>query len=139
MSLNQIRARIGIFLLVAHATMMALLLFFYFFGGFTFPEFMDSIGLIGPIFAAFTTIIVRWYLKNSHTIDNSEAVSRPYIFITIGLPSFFVSFIILLIWAKAYNFGIESFANFKTILALGETGFAVSLGFLVESLFTENN
>jgi hypothetical protein len=59
-----------------------------------------------------------------------------FIFLSLFVPIVFVLVLVAIIVLRAYNAGISSFEQFKTMLALVEGVFAVYLGPIVQSLFS---
>ncbi len=140
MTERQVRTRVGIFLVVSHIAILLLLVLLSLADGFTPPELTTSIALIVPVFAGSTTAIVKSFVDNRKQVaDQSPAMDRPFVVIAFLLPGVFVGFLVLIIVLKAFNWGIADFEHFKGFLALGETGFAVYLGYVIQSLFAGKN
>ncbi len=137
MTRHQARTLLGVGLVCAHILMLGLLLVFYLLSGFTFQEMTTTMQLIGPVFVAYVTVVLRWFLASGRRRGSGRKASGTYLFFTLVPPCSFVLFLLVLIWAKAVNW-LEDFSVFKALLALGETTFAAYLGVLMESLFNES-
>ncbi len=140
MTERQVRTRVGIFLVVSHVAILLLLVLLSLAGGFTWPELTTSIALIVPVFVGSTTAIVKSFIDNRKQVENqSPAMHGAFVVIAFLLPGVFVGFLGLIIMLKAFNWGIADFEHFKGLLALGETGFAVYPGYVIQSLFAGKN
>ena len=140
MTERQVRTRVGIFLVVSHIAILLLLVLLSLADGFTPPELTTSIALIVPVFAGSTPVIVKSFIDNRKQVaDQSPAMDRPFVVIAFLLPGVFVGFLVLIIVLKAFNWGIADFEHFKGFLVFGETGFAVYMGYVIQSLFAGKN
>lgn len=132
----QLRNRVGIFLIISHFGIMLSVIGIYLAGGFLFDEMTTTIALMAPFFASYTTVIVRFVIKNKYqTQAKSKDISGMFVFIGFLLPCLFIAAILAAIVLKALNAGFSSFEEFKTVIAIFETVFAVYVGQVVFSLF----
>lgn len=135
----QLKNVIGLFLVIGHFAIILLLLLLYFSGGFLFEEMTTTLSLISPMLASYTTVVIRHILMHKRPSARGRTpVSFPFILITFMLPSLFLFFIGGLVLFKAHNIAFETFEQFKTLLAAGETIFGVYIGHVVASLFEEH-
>src|SRR5215208_5493788 len=75
MSEEKLQSFIGIFLVLSHFIVLFLVLIFTIFDRFTKPEMFTAVGLILPLFAAYTTAIVRQLMSLSReNIQASESL-----------------------------------------------------------------
>lgn len=132
----QLRNRVGIFLIISHFCVILTVIGLYLAGGFLFDEMTTTIALMMPFFASFTTVIVKFVIKNKYqTRGKSKNISGMFAFIGFLLPCLFIAVILAAIVLKALNVGFSSFEEFKTVVTIFETVFAVYVGQVVFSLF----
>lgn len=138
MTARTIQAIVGVIFIVSHFAVLILVAVFYIARGFTFEEMTTTMSIIGPVFAGYTLIIVRAiFAERAQRKTVPEEKERfLFIFLALFVPVVFVSVLVAIIYLRAYNVGISSFEQFKTILALIEGVFAVYLGPIVQSLFS---
>lgn len=135
----QLKNWVGLFLVLGHFAIIFLLVSLYFGGGFLFEELTTTLSLISPMLASYTTVVIRHILVHKKRFARGrQSVSAPFIFITFMVPSIFFLFMAGLVLLKAYNIGFETFEQFKTLLAAGETIFGVYIGHVVSSLFEDS-
>ena len=100
-------------------------------GRFTTPELFSSIGIIGPLFAAYTTVAVRRMLGEV-PFAQVQPISLERAVISLTIPSAFVVFVIASIVWKA--FGSLTFDDFLKLVGLVQTTLGVYIGYIVESI-----
>ena len=132
---DQVRTGVAALLVAGHLLVFALVIVFYYRDGITFDQAKTTIGLIGPLFLAYTVVALRWLLPRRRRSAKPVTVDLVYLLFAAALPIGFLVYIVTLIIALAYPGGIDDFQVFTDLLALGEGVFAVYLGILVESLF----
>ena len=135
MDKDRVRTGVAALLVAGHLLVFALVIVFYYRGGFSFDQAKTTIGLIGPLFLAYTVAALRWLLPRRRRSAKPVAVDLAYLGFALLLPVGFLVYIIALVVAQAYHLGIDDFQGFTDLLALGEGVFAVYLGILMESLF----
>jgi hypothetical protein len=138
MTARTIQAIVGVIFIVSHFAVLILVAAFYIARGFTFEEMTTTISIVAPVFAGYTLIIVRAIMAER---TQSDAIPKPkerflFVFLSLFVPLVFVSVLVAIICLRAYNVGISSFEQFKTMLALVEGVFAVYLGPIIQSLFS---
>jgi len=117
---------------------LVLIVTFYFIGGFQFEEMTTAVALITPMFASFTTVIVKQVIaERSKRVVASPAVNGAFVFLSFFFPALFVAYLGVITFLKAFNVKIENVEQFKGLLAVGETGFAVYIGMFIGSLFQQ--
>jgi hypothetical protein len=133
---NELKIKIGFFLIISHLVILIpLIIFFYIFGNFTFEEMTTSIALIIPMFSAYLTLIINFIIENRKKMGiESDSVTKEFVFLSFLLPSLFVLYIFLITILTAFG-KIKSFAYYKAMLAMGETVFGIYAGYVLKSLF----
>lgn len=138
MTESKTRTALGLFLVVSHFAVLVLIITLHFFGGFTFDEMTTAVAIITPMFASFTTVIVSQVIaERTQFRAASKQVSMAFVFLSFFFPVLLVAYLVAIILLRAFNVAIENFENFKGLLALGETAFAVYIGQFVKSLFKQ--
>jgi len=138
MTEEQLKTRIGLFLIVSHLVIIIpLVIVLYLYGGFLFEEMTTAIALIVPMFSAYLAAIINYIISNKKKkrAKKSEDISNEFIFIAFLLPSLFIIFLISIILLKAFNIGFSTFEQFKIMLTLGESAFGIYAGYILKSLF----
>jgi hypothetical protein len=121
---------------VCHLLLFFLLFFFYVRGGFLSGEMMTSLGLMAPMFASFVAIVVDELTDSSPVASASVAKMRgAFVFMSWLFLLAYAGFMVTIIVLKAYNIGIDSFDDFKLMIAAGETFCGVYLARFVKTLF----
>jgi hypothetical protein len=108
----------------------------YFWGGFLFDEMITTVYLIVPMFAVYTSAILKYFIARKHIMGTrGREVNKAYVAITFSIPSIFVLFLTILVILKAFNIGLSNFEKFKTMLVLCESIFGVYIGLVLSDLF----
>lgn len=136
MTTRSIQAIVGVIFIVSHFAVLILVAGFYIARGFTFEEMTTTISIIAPVFAGYTMIIVRAIMAERKSEPSQSREGFLFAFLSLFVPIVFVVVLVSIICLRAYNVGISSFEQFKTMLALIEGIFAVYLGPVVQSLFS---
>lgn len=133
-----LRNRLGIFLIIAHFGILLMIIVFWLLGGFLVEEMTTSVAIIAPFFAAYTTAILRYIIKEKHRIAaRGRAVTPVFTFMAFMIPSLFIVVVSGAVVMKGFNVGLRSFEDFKILLATAETIFGVYVGQLIFSLFDQ--
>jgi hypothetical protein len=139
MTERQVQTTVGVLFIISHFAILVLVAAFYIARGFTFEEMTTTISIVAPVFAGYTLIIVRAIIADRNN-TSSGAHDKPsaglFVFLSLFVPIVFVTLLAAIIVLRAYNLGITSFEQFKTMLALIEGTFAVYLGPIVQALFS---
>lgn len=138
MEKNKFKNIIGLVLIVSHFLVIVLTIIYFFLGGFKFSELTTTISLIIPIYATYTSYIIKDIVKHSGESKHKKKTynyNKVYIFITLFVISLFNLFLISIISLKAFNIGFQDYDQFKILLALTETIFGVYVGQLIAKLF----
>jgi hypothetical protein len=137
---ERLKTTLGLYIVVAHFAIILLIVAFWFSDYFLFEEMTTALALIIPMFATYTTVIIRNIIDEMHpTQRESKEVTVAFTFISFFIPSLFTFFIAALIILKALNIGFDSFEQFKILLGLAETIFALYVGQIISKLFNKRN
>jgi len=133
-----VRQTIGVSLVLAHLIVMGLLFVLFVLNGFTFDELTTAIAIISPMFAVYTTGIVR-YIIDSRSLPKMEEgpVRGSFVFLSFLMAFLFTAALVSMVLLKAFNMAFSNFEQFKHSLTIIEIIFAVYVGQIVGSLFKE--
>jgi hypothetical protein len=132
----RLKNTIAIFLIIGHLLSIILVVVLRIADGFLQDEMTTAIALLTPMFAVYTTAVIAHLIDTRHTIaDTSPVVTGVFVFLATLLPFLFVLSIICLILLKGFNIAFSNFEEFKTILAIIGTMFALYLGAVIRSLY----
>jgi hypothetical protein len=134
MTQTAFKNRLGITLVMTHFAIILYTLGCYFAHGFHFDELTTSISLMAPLFASYTTVIIRDMLQETIVVNDRPANSA-LVFITFFLVSAFGIYLFVLVSVKAFNLGFGEFDQFKILLAISETVFGVYIGQIISSTY----
>jgi len=131
-----LRERLAIGWIVAHAFIVAnLLVMTYAVGGMSPRELTTVAGMVVPLMAANTSLIVRYFTMHQvHERDRSPRVNGVFVFISVAFPALLFLYVNAVIVLFAYQ-RIANVELFKGMIAIGEISFGVHAGSIVASLF----
>jgi hypothetical protein len=136
MTENQNRQYISRGLVVSHLLIILLVMILWGIHGFTFSEMTTTVAIIVPMFATYTTTIIRSIIATrTRAIASSVEVSKDYAFFSLLIPSIFVLCLFAATILKAFNIAFDSFDQFKIVIGLLEGIFGVYTGLFVTALF----
>jgi hypothetical protein len=134
----ELKNKLGLFLITSHFLIVVIIIVLYFFNGFLFEEMTTSVALISPVFAVYTTAIVKFFIANQTlTRRKSRKLTSSFITISFAIPSIFVIAVIAITLLKAFNIGFSSYEQYKQLFAILEAVFAIYIGYVISSLFGE--
>jgi hypothetical protein len=133
MTEGTLRFRLGIGLVVSHVAAIFALIVLTAIDRFTIDEMFNTLGVMVPLFAAYTTAIVRRIVHEVVSEDDNKPVSSGKTVVSGLFPTAFVVFVMGVILWKA--FGSLRFESLIKLLALSETLLGVYVGIVVEALF----
>ena len=133
MTTHLLRNLIGLVLVGSHFILLAIVGMLTVSNKFTVDEMFILVGILGPLFAAYTTAIIRHILRDEGSRKDSEEVGRAKLFISISLPICFVVLVVAGVFWKAY--GPLTFDNLIKLVAAAETAIGVYVGMIVANLF----
>jgi hypothetical protein len=136
MDLFTLKVAVAVFIVCAHFGILVLSFLLYLAHGFTFEEMTTIIGLIGPLFAGYTTIVLTFMSRVQGVRPKvSKSVGLSFVFTTLLSPILFTLALASCVVLKAYNIGFANFDQFKTMVGVVQTAFGVYVGQFVVSLF----
>ena len=133
MTQARFRHRLGVFLVIAHFALILFVVGLTVKDKFTFDEMFTTFGVLGPLFAAYTTAIIKSSMRDQVFPGDSKKVPPGRSFFGWFVPIVFVGFVLAVIYWKA--FGALAFDGFVKTLTVTETLFGVYVGFVVEAFF----
>jgi len=126
---------LGMFLIITHFGILLAVLGFWICGGFLFDEMVTALGLIGPLFAGYSTVVFSYITDQKRGPPPDEPVSVSY-----RVTSFLVAFLFALVvggavvlWA--YKIAFAQFEQFKVLVGILEGAFGVYVGQFIYSMF----
>src|SRR5215470_737511 len=78
MTMHAHKVRLGIFLVSIHFIVLLSVGVFWVAGGFLFDEMIAAVGLIAPLFAGYTTVIISYINDHKNTEPPPEPVTHAY-------------------------------------------------------------
>lgn len=142
MTERQLQNTLSISLILAHFTILALLIIVYLLGGLKSEELKDALSIIVPMLGALTGLAVNHVIAvktRAKMLAPSSELSGIFVFTAFFLPCVFVVTIFSVILMKALNLGVSSPQEFKTALAGLETIFGLYTGKVLGSLFEKRH
>lgn len=132
-----LKERIAFFMVTSHAGLIFLTIWFAACGGFTFNQATTTLGLIGPLFVGYTSVIVSFYVRHRHESDHvdSPTVNRGYTVLSWFFPVFLASLLLAAILGYVYGKGIEEFDNFVKAIGIIEGICGIYVGQFIYSMF----
>jgi hypothetical protein len=103
----------------------------------TWDESIGFTQVIGPLFAGFTTAIIRYFVKNpAVVVDHREAkVFFQYVVVSLLPTGMLVFLVAVIIVAYATNHSPANFEQVRSVIAGLEALFGVYVGYVLEDLF----
>lgn len=132
-----VRAWCGLGMVFAHVAVSVVLFLFYLRGGFSFSELTTSLGILSPMFMAYTGIIVPYFARNRYlrSAPSGRSLNVPFVILTFTIPALFLAGLLGATYLKAYNLAFSTFEEYKATLLVVESVIGVYLGPLVRPLF----
>jgi hypothetical protein len=134
MTVQKLRNRSACYLVGGHFLLLILLLVY---PGFAFEKSIALVAIIGPLFAGFTTLIIKYFASTSvaEMRDRSRA-APPLVFFAFLIPTCLYTAILLIVLGYAHaKLDINSFDSVKNAVGGLEALFGVYIGYLVGDLF----
>jgi len=131
---------VGLFMVFSHFATMVTIVVLHFAGGFAFNEMSTLLGLVGPLFAGYTSVIITFIINQRHQVSHqSRRVNKPYVIIAFTTPTIFVVSLFAVIFIRAYNVGLADFENFKILVAAIEAVFGIYVGQFIYGMFEKSS
>ena len=127
---------VGVLMSLGHFIVLLAVLGFWIAGGFLFEEMVTALGLIGPLFAGYTTVIFAYVIDHPEVITSpGEKISLTYRIMSLFVPLLFIGIVggAVVLWA--YKIAFTTFDQFKTLVGLLEGAFGVYVGQFIYSMF----
>ena len=127
-------------LIPSHLIVLGIAFVLYIKGGYSFEEFTTLLLIIVPLYATYTTLIIRYLTKDvppPTTTTTTTTLNPARTFFTIALPILLTIYFCTIIYLKAYNIGFDSFENFKGLLGVSEVIFGIYVGQFIQSLYDD--
>ncbi len=135
--MNETRLRnvLGLYLILTHFMLIFLVLLLWALGkGFDFHEMADTLMIVAPMFALYSTAIVRQMVSGQpRQVERAGEVDSARVFVSLFIPSVFIAALLVVIGAWFWR--TIGFQEFKGALAAVEALFGVYVGLVVSSLF----
>jgi hypothetical protein len=136
MSEYNVKLLVGGIMIAAHFLLMILIVSLYMVHGLAFTEMTTTIGLIGPLFAGYTSVIFAFVIKHKNRMDlGNERVNLAYAVTSSFVPIIFVVALFIAVICKAWNIGFSDFENFKVTIGVIQGAFGVYVGQFIYSMF----
>jgi hypothetical protein len=139
-SMHKHRLQLGIFMIASHFFILVAVIALWVFHGFLFEEMTTTLGLVGPLFAGYTTVILAYIIDHPNVlVDDGPALSTAFRVLSFSVPALFVIvvFVSILLWS--FKIGFTEFDQFKVLVGLIEGGFGVYVGQFIYALFKKPN
>lgn len=135
MKIDTIRILVGFGTIIWHFGLLVFVGVLASLGKFTTDEMFSLWGIIAPLFAAYTTVTVRYYLAlgTESSSDFTKSIPTPTAIISIFIPNFFSAIVALGIIWKAYS--SLGFGDLVQLIGIAETLLGVYVGMVVERYF----
>lgn len=139
MDFLSIKRRATLLLIGSHVLCVSWIIILYFLGGFAFEDLTTAIALLVPLFAGFTTMIVRDAVAQASPEarpEQNRQMPWAFRFLTLTFTAGFSVYLFVIVTLKGFNLGFRTFEEFKILLGVSETVFGVYVGILLPTLFT---
>lgn len=136
MTKNQVRTAVGVFFVFSHLTCLGMVFATIPLFSVSWEDAMQTAAVIAPIFAGYTTAILKYRIKRSaKVVDRSTEVTWDYalfVFLFPGVLTLAIFFLLLMSHLPNRQITIE---NGRIGMAAAETALGVYLAFFMEDLF----
>jgi len=130
------RIKLGIFMIISHFLILIEVIVFWMLHGFLFEEMTTSLGLIGPLFAGYTTVIIAYIIDHASVLkDDGSEVSLAFRMVSFMVPAMFVLVVAISVALWAFKVGFTEFNQFKVLVGLLEGAFGVYVGQFIYAMF----
>lgn len=127
---------LGWVLILAHCAIFALIVYCNLKAGYDFSKLTTTLALIVPMFAGYTSVIVKFIIQNAQQPSNGQvAVSWSMVMLSFFFAVIFVTAIIVVVLLRTWNVAFGDFDQFKWILGAIETAFAIYLSQIISSVY----
>jgi hypothetical protein len=115
---NTVRSYVGVTIVVSHFLILAGVLIAPYWSVLTWKESVGFAQVIAPLFAGFTTAIVKYFMKNpwAVTLQGKRKVSFPYVVVSFLPTIAFVVLLTVIVIAYASNHSPADFEQTRTAI-----------------------
>lgn len=132
----KLKYSLGVFMIVAHLSILLYTFILFSMHAFTFSQLTTLMAVITPMLAGYTASIISFIVKDKYGLDqDAKRVTPVFAGLSFLLPATFLCVIAGAITLQAYSMAFDNFDDFKAALVLIEGAFAVYVGRFVTSLF----
>jgi hypothetical protein len=138
MDFAKLKTAVIVTMISSHILIFTLLFILYISGGFAFDEFTTSVAILMPLFAGFTTLIVKDAIAAAApgaVVTETRPLPWNFAFVTLAFCGSFTVYLLVMVTLKGFNVGFSTFDQYKTLLGVSETVFGVYVGYLMPTLF----
>src|SRR4051812_48653891 len=124
MDFNRLKGITTILMILSHILTLFVLLGLYFSGGFAFDELTTTLALLAPLFAGFTTVIIKDSVAGalpSVVPVGTRQLPWNFAFVTLIFSGSFTVYLIAIVTLKGFNIGFATFDQFKILLGISES------------------
>jgi hypothetical protein len=132
---EQLKARVGVGLMLGQIAVIGAVIASYLAGGMKFEEASLAVALLTPMFAVHVTSIVRYFIKHKTVIAAGVPLAAPYVFMALVFPAGFIAFLLLVILLRTFGVGFVNIGQLQFAFGIAQTLFGVYLGLFISSLF----
>jgi hypothetical protein len=98
-------------------------------------EFAATLGIVVPLFGAYVTAVVQYYLSNPTGGGPDVQLTRGFANVTLILTTALIGFVFLVVTLQLRGNVFRDAKDYIAALALAETAFGVHAGKLIQSMF----
>ena len=129
--------QVGSFVVAGHFIILLSIIIAWVKHGFLFEEMVTALGLIGPLFAGYTTVIFSHIIEHAQDpkAQTNEDLSFVYRAASFLVPAVFIAVVGASVYMWANKIGFTEFEQFKILVGLLEGAFGVYVGQFIYSMF----
>jgi len=131
------RFTLGGYMVVSHFVLILLLFGIFFTRGMNFAEFTTSLAIIVPMFASYTTVIIKFMIRHRSNLEEGVTLRKAYVFLSFLIPTLFFFAVLVMIGGQVFSIGFENFEEFKKVLGVTESAFGVYVGYFIYAMFRD--
>src|SRR5947209_6959060 len=91
-----LRTRVGLYVIALHVILISLPIVLLMFNGFRFDQATTVLAMTMPLFAGYTSVIVKFFSDNRHEdlyVNMSRHAARPFVILSFLFPTLFCIFL----------------------------------------------
>ena len=136
-----LRKIIGLGLVLSNLIIVILLYYLHSLGGYSFPEVIETVEIIAPLFAAQNSVIIAYFVKyryQSDSVKKDRVLDSGYVVLVLLFSAVVPLMIIVATILQSLPALFGSFAAYKKTIISLEVLFGAQLGVFVNSLFNKD-